>query len=81
MERFGKIVNKPFNIFVKRSILDVWQGSEYASVSYNANHIATYKGRPSFKEDVTKSINKVQSNSCAYAVCRRAAAEEIDQFE
>ena len=33
MERFAKIVNryKPLNIFAKRSILDVRQGSEYAS--------------------------------------------------
>ena len=33
MEFFMKIVKngKPFTIFVKTSILDVWQGSEYAS--------------------------------------------------
>ena len=33
IELFAKIVRneKPFTIFVKTSILDVWQGSEYAS--------------------------------------------------
>ena len=33
MELFEKIVKneKPFTIFVKTSILDVWQDSEYAS--------------------------------------------------
>ena len=33
MELFAKIVKneKPFTIFAKTSILDVWQGSEYAS--------------------------------------------------
>ena len=33
MERFMKIVNgqKPLTIFAKCSILNVWQGSEYAS--------------------------------------------------
>ena len=33
MELFAKLVKneKPFNIFVKTSILDVWQGSECAS--------------------------------------------------
>ena len=34
MELFIKIVvkkEKPFTIFVKTSILDIWQGSEYAS--------------------------------------------------
>ena len=33
MELFVKIVKKekPFTIFVKTSILDIWQGSEYAS--------------------------------------------------
>ena len=33
MELFGKINKneKPFTIFVKISILDVWQGSEYVS--------------------------------------------------
>ena len=33
MELFAKIVKNenPFTIFVKTSILDVWQGSEYAS--------------------------------------------------
>ena len=33
MERFAKIVNafQPLTIFEKWSILDVWQGSEYAS--------------------------------------------------
>ena len=32
MERFQKLVNgfKPLTIFSKRSILDAWQGSEYA---------------------------------------------------
>ena len=33
MERFAKIVNgyQLLTIFTKRSILDIWQGSEYAS--------------------------------------------------
>ena len=33
MELFAKLVKneKPYNIFVKTSILDVWQGSECAS--------------------------------------------------
>ena len=33
MELFAKIVKKekPFTIFVQTSILDIWQGSEYAS--------------------------------------------------
>ena len=33
MEHFAKIVTneKRFTIFVKTSILDVWQGAEYAS--------------------------------------------------
>ena len=33
MELFAKIVKKgkPFTIFVKSFILDVWQGSEYGS--------------------------------------------------
>ena len=32
MERFARVVNafKPLTIFAERSILDVWQGSEYA---------------------------------------------------
>ena len=36
MERFTKIVNgkKSLNIFVKRSIVDVWLSSEYVSGSY-----------------------------------------------
>ena len=35
MERFAKIINgwKPLIIFAKRSILDVWQNSHYASES------------------------------------------------
>ena len=34
MENFVKTVNgyKPFTLFVKHSILDIWQGSEYKSV-------------------------------------------------
>ena len=33
MELFAKIVKseKPFTIFVKTCILDIWQGSEYVS--------------------------------------------------
>ena len=33
MELFAKIIKneKPFTIFAKTSILDVWQGPEYAS--------------------------------------------------
>ena len=36
MEHFAKIINgfQPFTIFAKRSILDVWQGSEHASAHY-----------------------------------------------
>ena len=36
MEHFAKIVNSfyPLTIFLKRSILDVWQGSEYTSLSW-----------------------------------------------
>ena len=36
MKRFAKIINsfKPLTIFTKHSILDIWQGSEYASDSY-----------------------------------------------
>ena len=35
-ERFTKIVNdqKPLTIFTSRSILDVWQGSKYASADF-----------------------------------------------
>ena len=35
MERFAKIVNgwKPLTILIKRSILDIWQGSVYAPES------------------------------------------------
>ena len=35
MNIFAKIVNgyKPFTIFVKGAILDVWQGSEYVTDS------------------------------------------------
>ena len=37
MERSAKIVNslKSLIFFANRSILDVWQGSEYASAMYN----------------------------------------------
>ena len=47
MERFTKIVNclKSLTIFVKRSILDVWQGSEYAYAIYCIKMISkTRKG-------------------------------------
>ena len=35
MERFEKIVEgfEPLTIFAKRSVLNVWQGSEYGSVA------------------------------------------------
>ena len=35
MERFGKIIEgfEPSTIFAERSILDIWQGSEYASAA------------------------------------------------
>ena len=35
MERFEKIIEgfEPLSIFAKRSILNVWQGSEYASAA------------------------------------------------
>ena len=38
MERFMKMVNewKPFNIFAKYPILDVWKGFEYVYVTFNA---------------------------------------------
>ena len=35
MERFENIIEgfEPLTVFAKRSILDVWQGSEYASTA------------------------------------------------
>ena len=35
MERFENIIEcfEPLTVFAKRSILDVWQGSEYASAA------------------------------------------------
>ena len=38
MDRFAKIVNsyKPLTIFAKRSILDIWQGSEYIYENFNS---------------------------------------------
>ena len=37
VEFFGDVVNsfQPLTIFAKRSILDVWQGSEYASAQWH----------------------------------------------
>ena len=48
MKRFAQIVNDfwPLGIFAKRSILEVWQGSEYASdvqSDYQKNQINPLK--------------------------------------
>ena len=44
MERFAKIVNGwiPFTIFAKCSILDVWQGSEYAPPYQSPGYLKTF---------------------------------------
>ena len=44
MERFGKIVNnlQPLTIFAKRSILDIWEGCEYAYFIYDINSVFAY---------------------------------------
>ena len=44
MKRFAKIVNnwKPLTFFAKRSILDVWQGSEYTSVIFSDSSSFAY---------------------------------------
>ena len=44
MELFAKIVNewKLLTIFEKNSILDVWQGSEYASAQCKVNCLAKF---------------------------------------
>ena len=43
----------------------------------NGNHSAAYKGWPSIKVAISKSIDRRQNLSYAQAVCRRTAKEEI----
>ena len=46
MELIAKIVKneKPFTIFVKTSILDIWQASEYASeLAFNVTDVSFLK--------------------------------------
>ena len=59
MERFAKIVNgfKSLTIFVKRSILDVWQCFKNASES--GNHIKINDYSNCLRVDLTKYFNKV----------------------
>ena len=45
------------------------------------NHSAAYKGCPSFKTALAKSLDRQQNLSCAQAVCRRTAKEEIEAFK
>ena len=45
------------------------------------NHSAAYKGCPSFKTALAKSLDRQQNLSYAQAVCRRTAKEEIEAFK
>ena len=47
----------------------------------NGNHSAAYKGCPSIKAAISKSMDRRQNLSYAQAVCRRTAKEEIEAFK
>ena len=49
--------------------------------SCNGNHSAAYKGCPSIKAAISKSMDRRQNLSYAQAVCRRTAKEEIEAFK
>ena len=47
----------------------------------NGNHSAAYRGCPSLKSAISKSMDRRQNLSHAQAVCRRTAREEIKAFK
>ena len=47
----------------------------------NGNHSAAYRGCPSIKATISKSMDRRQNLSYAQAVCRRTAKEEIEAFK
>ena len=67
-----------YSLFISQ-ILQILQFLQF--VYEGGNHSAAYKGCPSYKKEISKSLNRIQNISYAQAVCRRAAKEEIDAFE
>ena len=47
----------------------------------NCNHSAAYRGCPSLKSAISKSIGRRQNISYVQAVCRGSAKEEIEAFK
>ena len=65
MELFAKIVKneKPFTIFVKNPILDIWQGSEFASEWLKINLNIKGNSNPLLEKNKKKEPTEPQ-NSC-----------------
>ena len=57
------------------------QNQFWKCISCGGNHSAAYRGCPSLKSDISKSMGRQQNLSYAQTVCRRTAKEEIDAFK
>ena len=55
--------------------------SIWKCINCGGNHSAAYRGCPSIKAAIAKSMDRQQNLSYAQAVCRRTAQEEIDAFK
>ena len=55
--------------------------SIWKCINHGGNHSAAYRGCPSVKAAISKSMDRQQNLSYAHAVCRRTAKEEIDAFK
>ena len=55
--------------------------SIWKCINCGGNHSAAYRGFPSMKAAISKSMDRQQNLSYAQAVCRRTAKEEIDAFK
>ena len=49
--------------------------------NYNGNHSAAYRGCPSIKAAISKSLDRRQNLSYAQAVCRKTVKEKIEAFK
>ena len=69
MELFEKLVNgfQLLTIFIKSSILDVWQGSEYASELEHEH----FEAKDQVKKIRTLNLNKISVNKKDYFFVQR----------
>ena len=83
MLRFGKRVNGYLTVFTTHSILDVWQGSEYASGSRNLENfqenICSVRNKKKYLSTKSNNCKGIYYSSQPAIACSKLTIETVEQ--